>query len=673
MAERWAIFLNVALTLVCSASADGYSSNVYGMDVLNRLQNAISSKGCVGGICVCSELNREWSGVFSSGVTLPSILARDPSSVDEAQEIQRAIRQVNRIADSMPRANRILDTCKWTRTLFSEKYFKLLEKMVQQTTDDAKVEAVKAAICELNEPVPDPEPVGDITEVPLFLLYLRYKQEYFTAKDELAQKVLKERESRTDDDFKKWYQDNLEILRCDVDSAYQKWEIFGNKRKVEDLLVENDIVADSSLITNSLGLYTAVRDLQPTTDNVAEGTMPVTLTPAGWEKILDSRTANTDDQLLFEIAEMKVREAELRGIKPSTKKANANKPLESTLNSTLNNVTILSQMIHNARVSCHSGKQKFCRQVILLQQELDTISDDFIQAYINFKAIETTEGLTEQIREVTLSIRKAEAELNSENSLSTIQALDIPQGVQQVSVTFNWTDNPENLKSTKEMMNLSDAFHKRPFLYLQSPPDEGCEGCYKSFHDEVIPEAISTKLYFLSMERSWFDPTVLQKAYMKKIISELEEPYAPSATSQDQLFEQLQRRSYLLPFYAVSIVIATDIEVTLRDVSNEAISDIYKGAWVSSPLNIGIGPFSVVNALEGTYSSQYRYNIENVNEISSERRAANGNRIKIRLGGGQIIGMQYQLMDSINTDSTIITAGPFNVTTIQPSHSPSPQ
>ena len=284
------LFLVMSVSLATlSVSASEYSSNVYGMDILNRLQTAISSKGCVGGICICSELNREWSGVFSSGVTLPSILAEEPSTADEAKEVNRALRQVNRIADSMPRADRILDTCKWTRTLFSEKYFMLLEKMVEQTTEDTKVEAVKAAICELNEAVPDPEPVGDVTEVPLFLLYLRYKQEYFTAKDELAQKIQKEREARTDEDFKKWYQDNLEILRCDVDSAYQKWEIFGNKRKVEDLLVENDIVADSSLITNSLGLYNAVRDLQPTTDNLAEGIMPVTLTPEGWQEVLGSR------------------------------------------------------------------------------------------------------------------------------------------------------------------------------------------------------------------------------------------------------------------------------------------------------------------------------------------------------------------------------------------------
>ena len=267
---------------------------------MNSLQVAITTQGCAGGICICSELNREWSAVLSCGVPLSPILAvTTPSNTDQAQEKLRAERQFNRILDSMPYVGRVLDTCKWSRTLFSEKYRKLLLKMDEQTTNDSRVEAVNVAICELNEPVPDPEPTSDVTEVPLFTLYLRYKQQYFAAKKEKERQELTQRQELTDAEFQQWYQDNLELLRCDVDSAYQKWEIFGNKRKVEGLLMDNDIVPDSSEITNALSVYNSVRDLQLPTANVAEGLMPTALQPDGWQQILQGRLVLVSLQVQF--------------------------------------------------------------------------------------------------------------------------------------------------------------------------------------------------------------------------------------------------------------------------------------------------------------------------------------------------------------------------------------
>ena len=143
--------------------------------------------------------------------------------------------------------------------------------------------------------------------------------------------------------------------------------------------------------------------------------------------------------------------------------------------------------------------------------------------------------------------------------------------------------------------------------------------------------------------------------------------------SQKNLFQELQKRNYLLPFFPVSMVIATDIEITLRNVTDRGLVDIYKAAQTSSPLTLGFGPFTVVNALEDTYSSNYRYSVENINDIS-QNEISDNNKLKIRLGGGQIIGMQYQMLNIINTDDQItpvITVRPFNatMTTISPTRS----
>lgn len=282
--------LCVSFFTTLTVATSGYTSNVYGIDLLFNLQSAISSKGCLGGLCVCAEYNRDWGGILSTGISLPSALAdKTPDNVDEVKAVERGLQQVYRIADSMPIVGQILDTCRWSRELFSEKFIHLLKDLQQQTQTTAKLDSVNSAICEMNEAVDDPEPVGEGTQVPQFTLYLRYKQQYLADKTAVEMDTKRARESLTAEEFQIWYNERQENMKCRVDSAYQKWEIFGSKRKVEDLMYRNDIVSDSSAVTNAIGLYDAVGALQTKSDNLAEGTMPATLTPDGWEQLTEKR------------------------------------------------------------------------------------------------------------------------------------------------------------------------------------------------------------------------------------------------------------------------------------------------------------------------------------------------------------------------------------------------
>ena len=282
--------LCISVFTTLTVAAPDFTSNVYGTDLLYHLQSAISSKGCLGGLCVCAEYNRDWGGILSTGIALPSVLAdKTPDNFDEVKAVERGRRQVNRIADSMPTVGQVLDTCRWSRELFSEKFIRVLKDLQQQTRTSAKIESVKAAICELNEAVDDPEPEGEGAQVPLFTLYLRYKQKYLADKTEVETDIKSARNSLTAGEFQTWYNEHQENMKCKVDSAYQKWEIFGSKRKVEDLMFRHDIISDSSAVTNAIGLYEAVRALQTKTDNLAEGSMPVSLTPDGWEQLTERR------------------------------------------------------------------------------------------------------------------------------------------------------------------------------------------------------------------------------------------------------------------------------------------------------------------------------------------------------------------------------------------------
>lgn len=119
------------------------------------------------------------------------------------------------------------------------------------------------------------------------------------------------------------------------------------------------------------------------------------------------------------------------------------------------------------------------------------------------------------------------------------------------------------------------------------------------------------------------------------------------------------------------MVMATQVEIQLRNVSSTAAVDIYKAALASSPLSVGFGPFSVRTSLEETYEGQYRYNAEGMMDVS-QGISTESHRMKIRLDGGQLIGLQYLLLEAAKMKDIHLQIPQslplFNATTMPPSH-----
>lgn len=135
--------------------------------------------------------------------------------------------------------------------------------------------------------------------------------------------------------------------------------------------------------------------------------------------------------------------------------------------------------------------------------------------------------------------------------------------------------------------------------------------------------------------------------------------------------KDLANTAYILPYYPISMVMATQVEIQLTNVSSAAAVDIYKASYASSPLSVGFGPFSVRTALEETYEGEYRYNAEGMMDVS-QGISTESHRMKIRLDGGQIIGLQYLLFEAVKLKDEqlefIQSASLFNATTAPPSH-----
>ena len=97
-------------------------------------------------------------------------------------------------------------------------------------------------------------------------------------------------------------------------------------------------------------------------------------------------------------------------------------------------------------------------------------------------------------------------------------------------------------------------------------------------------------------------------------------------------------------------MVATNIKIELKGVSNETANAIYQGASLNSQDQIGFGPFTVLNSFEETYEGEYRYRVEGMLDSDTGAVSNSDNRLVVLLEGGQIIGVQYQLLNAAGED-----------------------
>ena len=137
-----------------------------------------------------------------------------------------------------------------------------------------------------------------------------------------------------------------------------------------------------------------------------------------------------------------------------------------------------------------------------------------------------------------------------------------------------------------------------------------------------------------------------------------------------QLLETLRSDDYLLPYYPITVVVANNIEIIAKNVNNTAATDIYQVALSSSPLTVGFGPFGVSNSIDTTYTSQHRFSVEGMVDPQTGTFSNDGNnKLRIRLAGGQVVGLRYQLTEAIRPDEFTTGAsqtGSYNATTMSP-------
>ena len=232
------------------------------------------------------------------------------------------------------------------------------------------------------------------------------------------------------------------------------------------------------------------------------------------------RVSRTRDQVLFAIAQMKVSLANLVG--QGTSSTTSQTTLERASNKSLEEVTNLAREVQSLVLDCQSGDTSKCTKLVEVQALLKETSDDFVQGFISTESIKPTDNYEDDLSALRLAITQAETELADFNTASTgavsTDTTTAQETIEHQSAIFEWIEDKTSLRETRKEIDLKNQFDIRPFLFQKISPDEDCDNCYRAFH-EIIPEKVTAKLYFLGMERTWFDPTVFQKEFLRKVWS----------------------------------------------------------------------------------------------------------------------------------------------------------
>ena len=167
---------------------------------------------------------------------------------------------------------------------FSSTYNYILTHMMLLPRNFSDQDVLRAKYY-LQELVPNPElVVRNETELPRFMLYDHYREDYLREKETMNVAIDTNRTYLTQQRFELWGQKKLPNLDSDMEAAYFKWQVFGYKSEVEKQLQYFDINTHEDKLMSKRALFESMG--RPSDRNAHVTIYPFVLAPADWFKRL---------------------------------------------------------------------------------------------------------------------------------------------------------------------------------------------------------------------------------------------------------------------------------------------------------------------------------------------------------------------------------------------------
>ncbi len=186
------------------------------------------------------------------------------------------------LADVMPSSNVMngQDTGKSLANVYSS----ILHEMKYTGFDidsDAQNAYYNQAVTFLNELVVDPDKPD--SQLPRLSLYERYRDMYNDRKLRMEDQIEEKRLSVRYKDYELWFQRHYPSLQSQVESAYTRWLIFGEKERVESYITLLDTGSSGQLIEEA---RMSLRASGVSSLDRTRTVYPVYFEPSDWYKYL---------------------------------------------------------------------------------------------------------------------------------------------------------------------------------------------------------------------------------------------------------------------------------------------------------------------------------------------------------------------------------------------------
>jgi hypothetical protein len=496
------------------------------------------------------------------------------------------------------------------------------------------------------------EDPGTRTVLPRLSLYLLYKNAYYMTKMKVDDLVDEKRRGLLGWEFTQWYERNIHRLQMDVNDAYMKWEMYAGKTEVEEKLDSLNLEDHSVEVNIARALLLASHRMSRFKDE--KEYYLVRLYPDTWYMELKNRVRESIEQMQFQLSKLKseieILELTARYLEKEMREREALNELFPSLDPVyqlycdLDDATLkLQQLVKESedmRYECLiSGNPVDCHLYWGLQEHIrDQVLGNYTEFYWYVHTVEAALNHRQySIPAIANTIGKLESRIVHVQAAINIKLSDLSDRDEEETSDSRdfFTDfmyDPVVLtpKSYYDF-TLPSALVGRLMWYMNPEstrllPNELTEEYNLTInHLNTALTNVSAKLSRVNVHRRWFKAGLFGDKHLRLVDPNV--AVSPGEVQPPSYFrEVLGNGTYSLPLYPTSLLLATDIELTV-DVPFifHTLPTLIKLSY-DPHVTGGFGPFSF-GPLHRAKAGEIKFKVR----ISD-------NKISITLPGTQLIG-----------------------------------
>jgi hypothetical protein len=484
--------------------------------------------------------------------------------------------------------------------------------------------------------------------IPRLSVYLLYKNTYYMTVLEIDELVESQRQRLFDWEFMQWYEHNLHILNNRKQEALTKWKIFANKEDVEEKLDLLKLTDHSQEIYNAKVLLVTNRRKSRFKDEKVY--YLVRLYPENWYKKLQNKLKESIYQMQFQLtrlkSQIKLLEITSQYLEKESKKREILNSLFPSLDPInklycdLDTATFeLEQIVKDSedlRYECLvSGNPADCHLYWSLQEYIrEEVVTNYTEFYWYVHTVEAAlnhrqysiPAIASTITDMEIKIHHIQTSINI--ALSELAERDYEEeqnNDRDFLSEFNF--RPHSMESDYNF-ELPTSITGRLLWYINSEstpllPGELLQEYNLTFnHLNTAATNVSAKVTTVNIHRRWLKAGLFENQHLG-----LKNPdiiVSPGVTS--DFSGTIRNGTYSLPLYPTSLLLATDIELTV-DVPFifHTLPTLIKLSY-DPHVTGGFGPFSF-GPLHRAKAGDMKFKVD-----------IRDNKISITLPGTQLIG-----------------------------------